>query len=151
MRLKEVCRLRGIEQKKLAVKIGTNESMMSKFVNYKCLPIPSMMKTLLKELGCSRVEEIYDPHEIYLQLANVNASLTKNEKVSDIYKLTVTLPKGAKKLFDEALKPLGYKSITDWVKKCYGRLEDTYREFKTNEKTSLTPGSKEVKPLNEKH
>ena len=147
MRLREIRKAKGRQQKELAEKIGTDEPMMSKFENYKCLPIPTMMKKLLKELGCSRVEEIYEPHEIYLQLASVNATLTKKKKESDIYKLTATLPKEAKALFDKALKPLGYRSITDWVKQCYERLEDMYRELQAKEKTSLTPASKEVKPL----
>ncbi len=72
MRLREIRKAKGRQQKELAKKIGTDEPMMSKFENYKCLPIPTMMKKLLKELGCSRVEEIYEPHEIYLQLASVN-------------------------------------------------------------------------------
>lgn len=71
MRLREIRKAKGRQQKELAEKIGTDEPMMSKFENYKCLPIPSMMRKLLKELGCSRVEEIYEPHEVYLQLASV--------------------------------------------------------------------------------
>lgn len=145
MRLREIRKAKGRQQKELAEKIGTDEPMMSKFENYKCLPIPSMMRKLLKELGCSRVEEIYEPHEVYLQLASVNATVVKEKKVSEIYKLTATLPKEAKELFDKALKPLGYRSITDWVKQCFERLEDTYRELQAREKTPLTPASKEVK------
>ena len=57
MRLREIRKAKGRQQKELAEKIGTDEPMMSKFENYKCLPIPSMMRKLLKELGCSRVEE----------------------------------------------------------------------------------------------
>lgn len=145
MRLGEIRKAKGIGQRELAEKIGTDEPMMSKFENYKCLPIPAMMKLLLKALGCNRVEEIYEPYEVYLQLANVNAAVTTEKKESGVYKLTATLPKEAKELFDEALKPLGYRSITDWVKQCFERLEDTYREFKVKEKTSLTPASKKVK------
>lgn len=142
MRLKEIRCAKGRQQKELAKAIGTDESMLSKFENYRCLPIPPMMKKLLDELGLKRVEEIYEPHEIYFQLASVRASITKKKKKSDIYKLTATLPKGAKELFDKALKPLGYRSITDWVKHCFEKLEDTYREFEVNEKTSPTQMSK---------
>lgn len=142
MRLREIRKAKGRQQKELAEKIGTDEPMMSKFENYKCLPIPSMMRKLLKELGCSRVEEIYEPHEVYLQLASINATVAKEEKESDIYKLTATLPKGAKAIFDKALKPLGYRSITDWVKQCFERLEDTYRDLQAKEKTPPTPASK---------
>ncbi len=142
MRLREIRKARGRQQKELAEKIGTDEPMLSKFENYKCLPIPSMMTKLLEELGCKRVEEIYEPHEIYLQLASVSTAVAKEKKESDVYKLTATLPKEAKEFFDTALKPLGYRSITDWVKQCFERLEDTYREFKAKEKTPLTPASK---------
>lgn len=140
MRLREIRRAKCRQQKELAERIGTDEPMLSKFENYKCLPIPSMMKKLLEELGCSRVEEIYEPHEIYLQLANISATAPKEKKESEMYKLTAILPKGAKEIFDKALKPLGYRSITDWVKQCFERLEDKYRELE--EKTSLTPPSK---------
>ena len=142
MRLREIRKAKGRQQKELAEKIGTDEPMMSKFENYKCLPIPSMMRKLLKELGCSRVEEIYEPHEVYLQLASINATVAKEKKESDIYKLTATLPKGAKAIFDKALKPLGYRSITDWVKQCFERLEDAYRDLQAKEKTPPTPASK---------
>ena len=147
MRLREIRQKRGIGQRELAKQIGTDEPMMSRLENYKCLPIPPMMKKLLEALGCERVEEIYEPHEIYLQLASLKATVTKKKKKSEIYKLTATLPKEAKELFDKALRPLGYRNITDWVKQSYERLADMYRELQAKEKTSLTPASKEVKPL----
>lgn len=108
MRLREIRQKKGIGQRELAKQIGTDEPMMSRLENYKCLPIPPMMKKLLEALGCERVEEIYEPHEIYLQLANLKATVTKKKKKSEIYKLTATLPKEAKELFDKALRPLGY-------------------------------------------
>ena len=130
MRLREIRKAKGRQQKELAEKIGTDEPMMSKFENYKCLPIPSMMRKLLKELGCSRVEEIYEPHEVYLQLASINATVAKEKKESDIYKLTATLPKGAKAIFDKALKPLGSRSITDWVTTARLKVCKTARVFR---------------------
>lgn len=145
MRLREIRLAKGVGQKELATKIGTDEPMMSKFENYKCLPIPAMMKKLLEELGCRRVEEIYEPHEVYLQLANFKASVRTKKGRAKVYKLTATLPKEAKDIFDKALKPLGYRSVTDWVRQCFERLEDTYREYSAKEKTPLTPASKEVK------
>ncbi len=72
MRLREIRKAKGRQQKELAEKIGTDEPMMSKFENYKCLPIPSMMRKLLKELGCSRVEEI-DVFDFFIEKSyNIN-------------------------------------------------------------------------------
>ena len=66
MRLKQLRIAKGRQQKELAKKIGTDEPMMSKFENYKCLPTPPMMNLLVEELGCS-VDDIYEPHEVYYQ------------------------------------------------------------------------------------
>lgn len=52
MQLRAMRIRKGRQQKELAKAIGTDEPMMSKFENYKCLPIPPMMKALCDELGC---------------------------------------------------------------------------------------------------
>ena len=57
MQLRAMRIRKGKQQKELAKAIGTDEPMMSKFENYKCLPIPPMMTALCRELGCE-VEDI---------------------------------------------------------------------------------------------
>lgn len=71
MQLRAMRIRKGRQQKELAKAIGTDESMMSKFENYKCLPIPPMMKALCDELGCE-VGDIYEPHEIFLTSPKVS-------------------------------------------------------------------------------
>ena len=65
MNLQERRRELNIAQADLARKVGTNEPMMSNFERYKCLPIPSMLEAICKELKCS-VLDIYKQSEIYI-------------------------------------------------------------------------------------
>lgn len=66
MNLKKIRLSRGLQQKELASLVGTDEPMISKFENYKCLPIPTVMALILKELGC-KIEDIYEPNEVYYE------------------------------------------------------------------------------------
>ncbi|MBO5415141.1 MAG: helix-turn-helix transcriptional regulator [Clostridia bacterium] len=91
MKLKQIRIAKGRQQKELARKIGTDEPMMSKFENYKCLPVPSMMKLLTEELGVS-IDDIYEPHEIYMQGVRAKESTPRKKVESEVYHLTVNLP-----------------------------------------------------------
>ena len=128
---------KGRQQKELAQKIGTDEPMMSRFENFKCLPIPSMLSKLTEELGCT-VDDIYEPHEIYLQGVTVKASAPKAKKNTDVYHLTVNLPPEAREFFKTALKKLGYKDITDWANRCFERTRRQYEELLAKEKDSTS-------------
>lgn len=138
MKLKEVRLQKGLQQKELANAIGTDEPMMSKFENYKCLPIPSMMRLLLQVLACD-IGDIYEPNEIYTQL--VSATTRKRKRKSDVYRLTAELPEEARAFLNGgALQELGFKDITAWVNYCYEQLKKTYKAQK--EKTSSSLDSK---------
>lgn len=142
MKLREIRKAKGRQQKELGNAIGTDEPMMSKFETYKCLPIPSMMKLLLKELDC-KIEDIYEPNEIYL---NANKS-TQNQEASelDCYRLTANLPREAKEFFKKALKKCGYKDITYWVYRCYERLIKQYEIItKAEKEKDLITAGKQV-------
>lgn len=128
---------KGRQQKELAQKIGTDEPMMSRFENFKCLPIPSMLSKLTEALGCT-VDDIYEPHEIYLQGVTVKASAPKAKKNTDVYHLTVNLPPEAREFFKTALKKLGYKDITDWANRCFERTRRQYEELLAKEKDSTS-------------
>lgn len=128
---------KGRQQKELAQKIGTDEPMMSRFENFKCLPIPSMLSKLTEELGCT-VDDIYEPHEIYLQGVTVKASAPKAKKDTEVYHLTVNLPPEAREFFKTALKKLGYKDITDWANRCFERTRRQYEELLAKEKDSTS-------------
>ena len=128
---------KGRQQKELAQKIGTDEPMMSRFENFKCLPIPSMLSKLTEELGCT-IDDIYEPHEIYLQGVTVKASAPKTKKNTEVYHLTVNLPPEAREFFKTALKKLGYKDITDWANRCFERTRRQYEELLAKEKDSTS-------------
>ncbi len=112
MQLRAMRIRKGKQQKELAKAIGTDEPMMSKFENYKCLPIPPMMTALCRELGCE-VEDIYEPHEVYLSSPKATVKVANGKKKKkDCYHLTVNLPPEARKFFKDALQKCGFKDIT---------------------------------------
>lgn len=133
MRLKEIRVAKGRQQKELAISVGTDEPMMSKFENYKCLPTPPTMKLILKELGCS-VEDIYEPHEVYYAPP---AKPKKRKRKSNVYRLTAELPEEAREFFKSgALQKCGFQDITAWANWCYTQLKRTHQEILQKEKTS---------------
>ena len=143
MRLREIRISKHRQQKELAKAIGTDESMLSKFENYKCLPIPPMMKKLTEELGCG-VDDIYEPHEVYYQ--DKPQVIEKTKKTPSVYNLSVRLPKEAKSFFKKALKKCGFKDITAWIVWCYERLQTQYGNIVEKEKDFTNAGKQEVKP-----
>ena len=64
MRFKEVLEEKNVKAKDLAKIVGTDEPTMSKFINYKCLPIPKTMEKICKQLECT-IEEIYKDNEVF--------------------------------------------------------------------------------------
>ncbi len=128
MQLQEQIIKSGMTAKDFAKRIGTDSPMVSKFNNYKCLPIPTMMKVMCEVLDCD-IKDIYADIELYY-----TKSKSKASKKTDKYKLTVNLPKGAKEFFKTALKKCGYKDITDWILRCYARLQKQYEIIVNAEK-----------------
>jgi transcriptional regulator with XRE-family HTH domain len=121
--LQERRRELNVEQLDLATRVGTNAPMMSAFEHYKCLPIPSMLKAIAKELNC-KITDLYSIDEIYIQQEN---STTKRRIVNLeplIYKLTVELPNSARDILTQRnLEQLGYHSIKDFVWQCLKKFE----------------------------
>lgn len=142
MQLKQMRIRKGRQQKELARAIGTDEPMMSKFENYKCLPIPPMMKALCRELDC-KVEDIYEPHEIFLSEPKVVVKPSKKRKAKEVYHLTVNLPPEARTFFKTALARCGFKDITAWVNHCFERLKTQYQQILEDEKKDLAPAAKQ--------
>lgn len=127
MELQKLIHKAGMTNKDFAEKIGCDSPTVSRFTNYKCLPIPKTMKDICKVLDCS-VEDVYSREEIYYSTKRTAS------KKADKYKLTVSLPKEAKEFFKKALKKCGYHDITDWVNKCYVRLQKQYDIIETKER-----------------
>jgi len=119
MNLQERRRELNIEQATLAKKVGTNAPMMSNFENYRCLPIPAMLKAICKELKCD-VLDIYKQHEIY-----ISKTCRKGEKDKpEYYRLTADLPNEAREVFSSKnLQKCGYHSLKDFIWHCYKWLE----------------------------
>ena len=138
-KLRELRLAKGRQQKELGAAVGTDEPMMSRFEKYRCLPIPSMLKAICKELDCT-IDDIYEPHEVYYgQLSKPK----KRKRKSDVYRLTAELPEEAREFFKSgALQKCGFQDITAWANWCYTQLKRTHQEILQKEKTSPQPGSK---------
>ena len=144
MKLKEVRLAKNRQQKELAISIGTDEPMMSKFENYKCLPIPSMMKALLIELDC-KLEDIVESSEVYVNETKVSVKQNKEAEEPKYYRLTVNLPREAKEFLKLSLKKCGYKDITYWIYRCFERLTKQYEIItKAEKEKDLITASKQV-------
>ena len=102
-----------LSQRELAEKLGTSEPMISKFSNYKCLPVPEDMKKLCKVLDCN-VLDIYEKNEItFIEKKPKRAIADLSE-----YKLTVHLPNEYRELFEpKTLRKLGYHNLVDLMER----------------------------------
>lgn len=138
MRLQEQINKAGLLNKELANKVGTDNSMISRFTHFKCLPIPEMMRKMCEILNCT-TSEIYEDNEIYYK----PTTKRKTKRETNKYKLTVELPKEAQAFIKKALKKCGYKDITEWIMKCYLRLKKHYALIEAYEKEKA---SHEEKP-----
>lgn len=113
MRLRQLLKIKNINQKDLAKKLGLGEPMLSKFSNYLCLPVPGTMKQICKELNCD-VLDIYDKEEIEF----IAHKKKRTAEQMDCYRLTVNINKNFRKYFEkENLKKLGYDSLKEAVHK----------------------------------
>lgn len=122
MKLREKRNERKLSQDELSRLIDIDEPMLSKFENYKCLPIPRTMELLLQALDCD-LSDIYESQEI-------TYAKKKKNKEQKYYKLTVNLPLTAKENIDKALGICGYTNKTYWVIRCYERLMEQSKILK---------------------
>lgn len=133
MNLKFYLKKTEISQKELADQLGTSEPMISKFSNYKCLPIPEDMKKMCNILQCN-VLDIYDKDEITF------IERKPKRAVADlsIYKLTVHLPSEYRELFEpKTLRKLGYHNLVDLIEKLViPKLQRKKAKLDTLQKTS---------------
>ena len=73
--------------------------------------------------------KIYTNKELYYK-----PTKQKTKKETDKYKLTVSLPKEAQAFLKKALKKCGYRDITDWILRCYARLQKQFEIIEAKEK-----------------
>ena len=113
MKLRHYLRLKNIQQKELARQTQLSESLVSKFNNYVCLPVPQDMKKICDALNCD-VLDLYDKDEILF----VKPKPRRKKQEMDCYRLTVTLHSMFRKYFEiENLRSLGFKSLHDCIQK----------------------------------
>lgn len=123
MKLQEKRMEKNIEQAELAKRIGTNAPMMSNFEHYKCLPIPTMLKAICKELGCS-LSDLYERGEIYVDVKSQQKTSLDVTEHKEVYKLTVSLPNELRNMLTQKnLELCGYHSLKDFIWHCCKRFE----------------------------
>lgn len=130
MKLQKLLEEKELKGKELAEKVGTDASMISRFTNYKCLPIPPMLEEICKVLGCE-IADIYEDNEIYVK---PKKKATRTEADFENYKITVRLPRDAKGKIHQALQTCGYKDVTYWIYRCYERLMAQYEIIEKSKK-----------------
>ena len=145
--MREILTKQQKKAKDLATEIGTDEPMISKIINYKCLPVPLMMLAICKTLDC-KIEDIYEDEEVYYKtsetLHKASASISsknnaKQAKGLDSYNLCVKLPNEARNILArDNLRKVGYKDLTQWIWKCYRDLLNEIK--KTDSKVDLESG-----------
>ena len=116
MKLKEKIEEKGLTANELARLVKVDAPTISKFKNYKVLPIPATMESICNVLDCE-VEDIYEPSEI-----NFKKCKKSVRTEFDNYKVTVRLPREAKAKIRKALKICGYRNVSYWINRCYERL-----------------------------
>lgn len=140
MKLRELLQQKGVRQQELAKSVGLDEPMISKFINYKCLPVPPDMNLICEFLNCA-ITDIYLESEIYMKQNKASSEM----KEPEWYNLTVRLPRKAKELLNKAnLKKCGYKDITQWITRCYERLEKRIDKISQKEKDRSDAGTSET-------
>lgn len=87
-----------------------------------------MLKQICEVLNCT-AEDIYSDKELYYK-----PTKQKGKRKTDKYKLTVNLPKEAQAFLKKALKKCGYRDLTDWVLRCYARLQKQFEIIEAKEK-----------------
>jgi transcriptional regulator with XRE-family HTH domain len=109
-----------VQQKDCAELCGIDAPLMSKIVNGAVLPNKASLEVI-----CNTFDR--KPLDFY-ERAEINLSAVgkvKGETLEpDTYRLSVRIPRDwCEVLLDEQkMKVCGYISITDWVRKCLGRL-----------------------------
>ncbi len=96
-----------------------DKSLLSKMVNYACLPIPEQAKTICDYFDCE-ITELYDPSELLQvsQLEKPKPEKPKKKKKSVEYNLHVQIERDlAEQVFSkENLKRLGYVDKSSMIR-----------------------------------
>lgn len=127
--LKKIRERKGVTQTQLAIAVGTDKYMISKFENNVCLPVPLMTKRICSFLE-TEMDKIWKRSEIYIVPRNL-AQERRNELNRAInYNFSCRLPKDCcNALQQDKLTKLGYSSKKDWLLKQIERFEQEFSNF----------------------
>lgn len=135
---KEIREKRGLQARQVAEAAGVDVTMLSRFENYRALPIPEDFRKILAALGCFAAD-VYSPNEVLLLPETNSVRTTGGARVQsepDEYKMTVRLSNECREvLTKEVLHKCGYKNIGAWITECIYRLKDEYDDVVKTEKS----------------
>lgn len=120
-----------------AVDPRVDKSLLSKMVNNLCLPTPPQLDAICGALDCA-VVELYERAEIDLLHDKPTAAQAPRQSRGglshggNVYNLTVEIDRAVaeRTLNDEALKLLGYKGKSDFIRKMVDRADARLRYIK---------------------
>jgi hypothetical protein len=126
---KEVIKTSGISQQELTNRIHeqdarVDKSLMSKFVNYVCVPTPAQVRAINNILNCE-TEQLYTPEELQYGIGGGCSQSTARRRRSNVYNLTVEVDRElAERVFSpEAMRLLNISSKSDYIRQCLLRLD----------------------------
>lgn len=138
---REIREAKGLQARQVAEAAGIDPSMLSRYENYRVLPIPDDFRKVLQVLGCA-ASDIYSPDEVLLLPGTVEVKMTGGARVHaepSEYKMTVRLDNECRAtLTREVLQKCGYKSIGAWITACIRQLKERYDELLKEEKRNPT-------------
>lgn len=138
MKLKAIRDKKQITATELAIKTGTTKDWMSRFENYKCIPIPDTLKKICDILECS-IFDIYNKNEInfFEPQKNDLGTAKRLEYEQQFYKLTVRLPKDCCNLLQQHnLHKCGYRNLCDFIFRCVFEFKNKLQVIELKEHQS---------------
>lgn len=154
-KLRELRETKGLQARQIADAAGIDPTMYSRYENYRVLPIPADFNKIVEVLGCSPTD-VYEPSEVRLLPDTREVQTVGGAKIyrkPDEYKMTVRLGNDCREVLTrKILQTCGYKSISDWVSACVGRLKIEYETAVKNEKKNPpVPGKKNGGEVKARH
>lgn len=127
--LKKIRERKGVTQTQLAIAVGTDKYMISKFENNVCLPVPLMTKRICSFLETD-LDKIWKRTEIYITPRNLAQERHNELNRAIYYNFSCRLSKECcNVLQQDKLTKLGYSSKKDWLLKQIERFEQEFSNF----------------------
>lgn len=133
---KQVIAKSGISQQELTNRVHSidrrvDKSLMSKFVNYVCVPTPAQTRVINNILGCE-TQELYTTDELNYNFSAEYSQSTARRRASNVYNLTIEVDRDlVERVFSsEAMRLLKITNKSDYIRQCLLRLDRRLEKIK---------------------